>query len=79
MSSVLSLYFKDHSFPTVRSIIVPEHGHGILRCCPEARKVICNKGNGSKIITTMAKWCRKVEIVEGIDADKNYMKRTSLT
>lgn len=75
MTGILKTHFDGHRFPNVRSIIVPEHGHEILRCCPEVRKVICNAGNGSKVVTAIAKCCRKVEVLEGIGADENVVKR----
>ncbi|KAF9444616.1 hypothetical protein P691DRAFT_807122 [Macrolepiota fuliginosa MF-IS2] len=75
MTTMLKSHFENHTFPAVRTIIVPDHGHEILRCCTEVRKVVCNDGNGSKLVTAIAKCCPKVEVVEGIDADKNILKR----
>lgn len=75
MSSMITDYFQRHTFPQIRTVIVPEQGHEILRCCPNARKVICNYGDGSKIITGLAKCCKNIEVVEGITANKNFLKR----
>lgn len=75
MTTMLKDNFSGHSFPTVRTAIVPDHGHEILRCCPRVRKVICNYGDGSKLVTAIAKCCKEVEVVEGINADKNILKR----
>jgi hypothetical protein len=77
MGKALKFHFEGHTFPTVRTIIVPDHGHDILRCCPEARKVVCNYGDGSRIITAIGKYCKNVEIVEDIKPDKNFLKRMS--
>ncbi|KAJ3554440.1 hypothetical protein NP233_g12424 [Leucocoprinus birnbaumii] len=75
MSPMLKSHFEGHTFPQVRTVVIPEHGHEVMRCCPNARKVICNYGDGSKIITGMTKFLKNVEVVEGILADKNFLKR----
>jgi hypothetical protein len=75
---MLNSYFSNHTFPSVRTVIVPEHGQDILRCCPGARKVVCNHGDGSKIITAIGKCCKKVQAVEGIQANTNFIKRVFL-
>lgn len=78
MTTMLKDHFEGHTFPAIQTVIVPDHSHQILRCCIGARKVVCNYGDGSKLVTAIAKRCPKVDVVEGIDADKNIVKRELL-
>ncbi|KAJ7686701.1 hypothetical protein B0H17DRAFT_1071613 [Mycena rosella] len=65
MTTHLKNGFANTSLPTVRKIILPSWAHEVLRCCPEVTHVICNGDDGGKLVSAIAKCCKKVEIVEG--------------
>jgi hypothetical protein len=70
--------FEGFSLPNVRKIILPAQAHEVLRCCPEVRHVICTGWDASKLVSAIAKCCKKVEILEGFDLNNpKIMKRTS--
>lgn len=75
MTTHLKNAFEGRSFPAIQTVILPSHAHNILRCCKEARVVICNFGDGSKLISAIAKECKNVERLEGISPDMNMLKR----
>ena len=77
MTTHLKTAFKGRSFPTIQTVILPTHAHEIMRCCKEARTVVCNYGDGSQIVTAIAKGSKKVERLEGFAPDENMMKRWS--
>ncbi|KAJ7066376.1 hypothetical protein C8F01DRAFT_1123058 [Mycena amicta] len=65
MTSHLKDGFAGISLPTIQRIVLPGHAHEILRCCPEVREVICTSSDASKLISAIAKCCKKVETIEG--------------
>ncbi|KAJ7686694.1 hypothetical protein B0H17DRAFT_1204118 [Mycena rosella] len=76
MTTHLKNGFANTSLPTVRKIILPSWAHEVLRCCPEVTHVICNGDDGGKLVSAIAKCCKKVEIIEGFQLrDPNVMKR----
>jgi len=77
MTSSLKSAFEGRTFPSVRTVVVPNHAHNVLRSCPEARRVICNSGDGSTLVSAIAKECKKVEVIEGFQPDEKMMKRLS--
>jgi hypothetical protein len=58
--------FEGRPLPTVRTAILPDNAHQILRMCPEVRKVICNEGHGYELVSAIATGCKHVEVLEGI-------------
>ncbi|EDR09179.1 uncharacterized protein LACBIDRAFT_296541 [Laccaria bicolor S238N-H82] len=75
MTSSLKSAFEGRTFPSVRTAVVPNDAHSVLRSCPEVRRVICNLGDGSTLVSAMAKECREVEVIEGFQPDEKMMKR----
>ena len=41
----------------IRTLIIPEHCSGILKCCPQVTKVWCNYGDGKKLVEVIRKYC----------------------
>ena len=77
MTTHLKKVFEGRSFPSIRTVVLPTHAHEILRCCKNARVVICNHGDGSQLLTAMAQGNKKVEKLEGFMPDDNQAKRRS--
>ncbi|KAF5370514.1 hypothetical protein D9615_010330 [Tricholomella constricta] len=75
MTTHLKNAFEGHKFPAVQTICLPDHAHNVLRSCPEVVNVICNNGDGSKLVSAIAKECKKVERLEGFRPDDKLMKR----
>jgi hypothetical protein len=76
MTTHLKNGFANTNIPSVRKIILPSWAHEVLRCCPEVTHVICNRGDGSKLISAIAKSCKKVEILDGfVLDDEKILKR----
>jgi hypothetical protein len=77
MTTHLKKSFEGRSFPSIQTVILPTHAHEVMRCCKEARTIICNYGDGSQLVTAIAKGSKKVERLEGFMPDENMMKRWS--
>ena len=77
MTSSLKSAFEGQTFPSVRTVAVPNHAHNVLRSCPEVRRVICSFGDGSTLVSAIAKECKRVEVIEGFQPDEKMMKRLS--
>jgi hypothetical protein len=58
----------------IRTLIIPGHCHEILKCCPEVTKVWCNRGDGSKLVTIIAKYNKKVQEMRGFSTDEKLVK-----
>lgn len=57
--------FEGHTFPQIRTVILPVVAHNLLRCCPEVKEVTCTSGDCQLVLSTIAKSCKKVEIFNG--------------
>jgi len=55
--------------PGIRTLIIPEHCHAILKCCPQVTKVWCNHGDGSELVEVIAKYCKEVQEIRGFSPD----------
>ncbi|KAG6817168.1 hypothetical protein H0H87_012129 [Tephrocybe sp. NHM501043] len=75
MTTHLKNAFEGHVIRQVRTVVLPNYAHNILRSCPEVRSVMCNYGDGGKLVTAIQKVCKKVERLEGFKPDENMMKR----
>ena len=75
MTTALKEVFEGRSYPHIQTAVLPTLAHNVLRCCPAARTVICNAGDGSQLVTALAKGRKKVERLEGFDTNINLMKR----
>ncbi|KAJ7464630.1 hypothetical protein FB451DRAFT_442814 [Mycena latifolia] len=77
MTTHLKNGFANTRLTNVRKIILPSWAHEVLRCCPEVTYVICVDGSdSSKLVSAIAKCCKKVEILEGfVWHDEKLMKR----
>ncbi|KAJ7210544.1 hypothetical protein GGX14DRAFT_520560 [Mycena pura] len=77
MTTHLKDNFAGISLPSIRKIILPSWAHEVLRCCPEVRHVVCSDGqkDESKLVSAIAKCCKKVEIIEWFWLQDNSVKR----
>ncbi|KAJ6620579.1 hypothetical protein B0H10DRAFT_1791457 [Mycena sp. CBHHK59/15] len=75
MTTHLKNGFAGISLPNVRQLILPSWAHEILRCCPEVRHVICTADDGGKLVSAIAKCCKKVEILEGFHFDDEKVRK----
>ena len=77
LTTPLKKVFEGRSFPSIQTVILPTHAHEILCCCKDARVVVCNHGDGSQLLTAMAKGNKKVERLEGFMPGDRQAKRRS--
>ncbi|KDR72797.1 hypothetical protein GALMADRAFT_101124 [Galerina marginata CBS 339.88] len=75
MTTSLKKAFEGHVFPQVKTVVVPSYAHNILRSCPEVKRVICINHDASKLVSAIAKECKKVEELEGFYGNESSMKR----
>ena len=61
-------------FPKIHTLIIPEHCHEILKCCPHVTKVWCNRGSGSKLVMVIAQHCKEVQEMRDFSADERLVK-----
>ncbi|KIM73044.1 hypothetical protein PILCRDRAFT_829424 [Piloderma croceum F 1598] len=76
MTTAIKTAFEGHTFPSVRTIIVPSCAHEILRRCPGVEDLTCNEDDGSKLIGALA-WakCGNLKTLRGISPNKAQAKR----
>jgi hypothetical protein len=41
MGNLIRQSFRDMTYPTVRTLIIPHNASGILRSCPEVERILC--------------------------------------
>ncbi|THH13226.1 hypothetical protein EW146_g6967 [Bondarzewia mesenterica] len=76
MTTALKTAFEGHTYPGVRTIILPTCAHEILKCCPGVEIVICTEGGGSQIISAIVKFKQSnLTVLEGIWWDEARTKR----
>jgi hypothetical protein len=75
MTTALKTAFEGLQLPSVRTVILPTYAHELLRCCPDVRRVTCTSGDGSRLVTAIAKACKRVEVLEQFWTDAGLMKR----
>ncbi|KAF8956084.1 hypothetical protein BDZ97DRAFT_1853540 [Flammula alnicola] len=77
MTAAIKNGFKGVTLPSIRTLIIPDFCHEILRCCPGATTVWCIRDDGSKLVSVIAKHCREVEEMRGfqVKGNENLMKR----
>nr|GAT52718.1 predicted protein [Mycena chlorophos] len=78
MTTHLKNGFENISLPTIRCLVVPDHGHEILRCCPEVKHVVCTSADGSKLVSAIGKCCPKVEIIQDFDISGDNLRKRLL-
>ena len=66
MSTALKNGFQGVTLSGIRTLIIPEQCHAILKYCPHVTKVWCNRGDGSYLVTAIAKYCNEVQELRGI-------------
>ena len=75
MTTAIKNGFQGVVLPGIRTLIIPGHCHEILKCCPQVTKLWCNDGNGSKLVTVMAKYCKDVQEMRGfLPKDEKFVK-----
>jgi hypothetical protein len=76
MTTAIKTAFEGHTFPSVRTIIVPSCAHEILRRCPGVEDLTCNEDDGSKLIGALASAkCGNLKTLRGISPNKTQAKR----
>jgi Zn-finger nucleic acid-binding protein len=75
MTTAIKEGFQGVVLPRIRTLIIPEHGHEILKCCPKVTKVWCNRGDGNRLVTVIGKYCKEVQEMRGFSGrDGNLVK-----
>lgn len=76
MTSHLKRGFEGHTYPSIRSAILPTQAHNVLRCCTGVMSVTANDMNHecSKLITAMSSSCKHVEEVNDFQLNGNNLK-----
>ena len=69
MTTAIKNGFEGVVLPRIRTLIIPGNCHEILRCCPHVTKVWCNRDDGQKLMTVIAKHCREVQDLRGFNID----------
>ncbi|KAF7378051.1 hypothetical protein MSAN_00229100 [Mycena sanguinolenta] len=69
--------FKNIQLPTIQTVILPSHTHGILRSCPNVRDVSCNEEVGEKLLATLIQHCPKVERIQGFEIADEVLEELS--
>ncbi|KAJ2923444.1 hypothetical protein H1R20_g13654, partial [Candolleomyces eurysporus] len=54
------------TLPSVQTVVLPTWAHPVLRSCPNVKRVVCNDGDASRLITAVKEKCKEVEVFEGI-------------
>ena len=81
MTTAIKTAFEGHTFPSVRTVVVPSCAHEILRRCPGVEDLTCNKDvdDESKLIGALASAkCGNLKKLRGISPNKAQAKRTFL-
>lgn len=74
----LKVAFYDKVFPSVRSVILPDSAHDILKCCSGVREVTCNEDDGGRLITALSEGsCNQLEVLRGIHSTDTIVERMS--
>ncbi|KAG8720875.1 hypothetical protein FRC09_008842 [Ceratobasidium sp. 395] len=62
MTTALKDAFKGSTFPSIRTVIMPNCAHEILRCCPGVESVTCNEDDGGKLVSALLEaGCSKLQ------------------
>ncbi|KAL0948071.1 hypothetical protein HGRIS_010695 [Hohenbuehelia grisea] len=76
ITTFLKNAFQGVDLPSVRRILLPTQAHEILRCCPNVRRVMCTEGDGSQLLSAIAKNCKSVEYLDNFRLhDDKIIKR----
>jgi hypothetical protein len=78
MTTAIKNGFQGVVLPRIRTLIIPGHCHEILKCCPQVTKVWCNRSDGSKLVTVIAKYCKEVQEMRGFYAKDGNMVKSAL-
>ncbi|KAG8785220.1 hypothetical protein FRC12_017832, partial [Ceratobasidium sp. 428] len=76
MTTALKDAFKGSTFPSIRTVIMPNCAHEILRCCPGVESVTCNEDDGGKLVSALLEaGCSKLQAVRGLYPSPTTLKR----
>ena len=78
MTTAIKNGFQGVVLPRIRTLIVPGNCHEILRCCPQVTKVWCNRDDGSKLVTVIAKYCKEVQEMRGFSSADDKVVKSAL-
>lgn len=76
MMTPIKVAFENKRLPQIRTIILPDCAHHLLRSCPEVRDVSCNEDGGSRLLGAIQKACRNVEVVHGFYEDMSNLSKS---
>ena len=78
MTTAIKNGFQGVVLPKIRTLIIPEYCHEILRCCPRVTKVWCNRGDGSQLVRVISDYCKEVQEMHGFfPSDGKLVKSVS--
>ncbi|QRV90573.1 hypothetical protein RhiJN_18591 [Ceratobasidium sp. AG-Ba] len=76
MTTALKNAFEGSSFPSIRTVIMPNCAHEILRCCPHVESVTCNEDDGGKLASALVEaGCSTLQVARGFSLGPNHLKR----
>ncbi|RXW13534.1 hypothetical protein EST38_g12326 [Candolleomyces aberdarensis] len=68
-------------FPSIQTIILPTTAYYFLRCCPNAREIVClgNFEYGKQVIAAIRAACPKVEVLTGVQLEGPNVKNEKMS
>lgn len=60
-------------FPSIRTLAIQSYCHHILRCCPNVTSLWCVRDDGKKLLSTIQKYCKKIEEIRGFGGDEKFI------
>ncbi|KAG8694030.1 hypothetical protein FRC08_008744 [Ceratobasidium sp. 394] len=75
MASALENAFRGSRFPSIRTVIMPNSAHEILRCCPGVESITCNNGDGSNLVSAVVEaGCNKLQVMQYVSPGLTVLK-----
>ncbi|KAL4250030.1 hypothetical protein ABKN59_005951 [Abortiporus biennis] len=59
--------FEPTKLPQIRTLILPNHAHDIIRSCSQARTITCNEGDGERFLNAIDDACPNIRSLRNID------------
>ena len=66
--------FQGVVLPKIRTLIIPEVCHEILKCCSQVTQVWCTNGDGDQLAMVIAEYCKEVREIRGFSAKKDLVE-----
>lgn len=75
MSNAIGSAAQDKKFPSIRTIILPNVAHDMLKSTPAVENVTCNEDNGGLITTSIRRGnCTNIKRLAGVKLTEVYLK-----